>query len=97
MGGCKMEEIEINLDEFNKTVNELNNIANKFNTTSTKIKNIGNSLEKNWDGKSGKALLNALFIADIGIDLTEHAQAGTVKGRNMQTCLSHQGEKAHGF
>ena len=57
MGGCKMEEIEINLDEFNKTVNELNNIANKFNTTSTKIKNIGNSLEKNWDGKSGKAFI----------------------------------------
>lgn len=49
-----MEEIEIKLDEFNRAINDLNNIADKLNITSTKIKNIGNSLEKNWDGKSGK-------------------------------------------
>ena len=45
--------------------------------------------------ESTEALFDTLFIADIGIDLIEYRQLGTVCGRDVKTGLPHQGEQTH--
>ena len=44
-----------------------------------------------------QALLNALLISDICIDLFKHCQFRTVSGRDVKAGLSHQGKKSYGF
>ena len=48
-------------------------------------------------GEGGKALLDALLIADIGVDFIEDSQLRAVRGGNLQPRLRHEGEQAHCF
>ena len=48
-------------------------------------------------GEGGKALLNTLFVADICVNFPEDGKLRTVQSRNMQTCLSHQGQQSYGL
>ena len=42
--------------------------------------------------KGTEALLNALFIPDVRIDLLEHGKFGTVKRRDVKPRLPHEGK-----
>ena len=44
-----------------------------------------------------QALLDALLVANIGEDLTEHWHARRLSGRDMQAGLSHQRQQAGGL
>ena len=48
-------------------------------------------------GKCTQALLNALLVTDIRIDLMEHCQLRTVACRDVEPCLSHQSEEPDGL
>ena len=48
-------------------------------------------------GKCTQALLNALLIPDIRIDLMEHCQLRAVACRDVEPCLPHQGEEPDGL
>ena len=44
-----------------------------------------------------KALLNTLFISDIGKHVVKDSQFTSIGSRNVETCLPHSSEKPHGF
>ena len=46
-------------------------------------------------GKGAQALFNALFVPYISKNLVKYCQLGTLPGRNMKSCLSHQGKQSH--
>ena len=48
-------------------------------------------------GKGAEALLDTLFISDIGVDLLVHPQVGMVICRNVHARLPHQCKKSHCF
>ena len=48
-------------------------------------------------GEGTEALLDGLLVSDIGKNLFEYRQLRALKGRDVESCLSHQGEQAHGF
>ena len=49
-------------------------------------------------GREGtQVLLNALLVSDIGKYFLKNSQFRTVKGRNVQARLSHQGKQTDGF
>ena len=48
-------------------------------------------------GEGTERLLDTLLVSDIRIDFLKNRQFGTVKCRNVKTCLSHQGKKTDRF
>lgn len=49
-------------------------------------------------GREGtQGLLDALLVSDIGENFVENGKLRVVEGRNVKTCLAHQGEKADSF
>ena len=48
-------------------------------------------------GEGTQALLNALLIPDVRIDLMENGKLRTVQGGNMKAGLPHQAEKPRCF
>ena len=48
-------------------------------------------------GEGAEALLDALFVADVGEELLVDGDAGSVGGRDVETAAGHQVQEADGL